>query len=124
MILSSLLVTPTQALANEDLLYLTDIVDDGGVLESKVEVDSDGNLHTFSIIKNSNGTRLVHLYYIEGEANFDIVENFAQGAHLLYSYVDGTKVGIVYSIDTELGARQFRVHEQQDSFENNILLFQ
>ncbi|MHA1199759.1 MAG: hypothetical protein ACTSQF_10565, partial [Candidatus Heimdallarchaeaceae archaeon] len=123
-LIGSFIISPVQAQENEDLLYLTDIVSEGGVLESEVVLDGDGNLHAFLIVKNSNGTRLIHLYYIEGEANFDVLEGFAQGMHLYYSYADGTKVGLVYSYETELGSRVFRVYEKQDSFENDILIFQ
>ncbi|MCE7743291.1 MAG: hypothetical protein GOP50_12645 [Candidatus Heimdallarchaeota archaeon] len=122
-LIGSFLISPAQAQENEDLLYLTDTISDGGVLESEVIIDGNGNLHTFMIVKNSNGTRLVHLYYIEGVMNFDVIEESAQGVHLFISYVVGTKAGIVYSIDIGPGAKDFRVYEKQDSYVNNALIF-
>ena len=124
LLIGSIFLTSVYAEENEDILYLTDIVSKGGILESSAIVDNSENLHTFFVAKNSNGTRLIHLYYIEGEVFFDVIIEFAQGVHILYTYADGTKVGLIYSIDTEIGARQFRVYEKQDSFVQDILLFQ
>ncbi len=122
-LISSFFVIPSQAQENEDILYLTDTVSEGGVLESLALLDGDGNLHNFLIIKNSNGTRFIHLYYIEGEVFFEILDDFAQGIDIYSAYADGTKVGVAYSKDTGLGAREFRVYEKQDSFERDVLIF-
>ena len=123
-LLGSFFIVPTQALENEDLIYLTDLVEDGGILESKVMLDSSGNLHSFLKVRNSNGTRLIHLYYIEGVVNFDVIVDYAQGVNLLYTYVEGSKVGLVYSIDVSLGAKQFRLYEYQPGYSDDMLLFQ
>ncbi|MCE7748997.1 MAG: hypothetical protein GPJ51_11405 [Candidatus Heimdallarchaeota archaeon] len=101
------LISSAQAAENEDLVYLTDIVSNGGILESVPLIDRDGNLHTFLHVKNSQGNSLVHLYYLDEETHFEIIEEFAIGVKIQYSYSSDINIGIVYSVDNELGARYF-----------------
>ena len=101
------LISSAQAAENEDLLYLTDIVNNGGILESVPLIDRDGNLHTFLHVINSQGNSLLHLYYLDGETHFETIEEYAIGVTIQYSYSSDISIGVVYSVDTELGARYF-----------------
>lgn len=112
-----------QASENEDLLYLTDIVIDGGILESVPLIDRDGNLHTFLHVKNSQGDSLVHLYYQDGETHFETIEEFAIGVKIQYSYSSAINLGIVYSVDSELGARYFYHYIWGPSIQRKIEIF-
>ena len=122
-VISPFFISSTEAQENEDLLYLTNIVENGGVLESESLVDEDGNLHTFIVVRNGNGTRLIHMHYDEGIVNFDIIEDSAQSVKLFICYADGNKVGLVYSKTSGVGVRDFRVYEKFSSSEIDISLF-
>ena len=101
------LFSTAQATENEDIIYLTDVVINGGILESVPLIDRDGNLHTFLHVKNSQGNSLLHLYYLDGETHFEIIEEFAIGVKIQYSYSSDINLGVVYSVDDALGARYF-----------------
>ncbi len=97
-----------QASVNEDLLYLTDVVAYGGILESVSLIDQGGNLHTFLHVKNSERNSLIHLYYLEGVVQVDTIEEHANYVTIHYSYTGAIFfLGIVYSIDTPQGLKVF-----------------
>jgi hypothetical protein len=92
---------------NEELLYLTDIISSGGILESVPIVDSDGNLHTFIHVRNSEKDSLIHLTYEDGEILYRVVEEDATGLTIHYSYASPINIGLVYSIDGGTGSKTF-----------------
>ncbi len=86
-------ITYVSAEENENIIYMSNYSIDGGLLESYPVRDRFGNLHTFLHIEASEGEKLVHLYYENGQMNFTVIEEDALGIQIRCVY----QVGIVYS---------------------------
>ena len=84
------------AQSNEDLLYMTNLIPDGGILESHPVFDSDGNLHAFLHVNSAEGNRLIHLYYVDGTPVTRVIVENAIGVEIRYVFPGG----MIYS---ELG---------------------
>jgi len=102
-----LVITPiftfSTAADREEILYMTEYEGIGGIEESFPVVDMYGDLHVFLHIITAEADRLVHLYYIDGEATFEIIVEEAIGLEIRTTYNTEINLGIVYSIFTFLG---------------------
>ncbi|NPD88160.1 MAG: hypothetical protein HGN29_05535 [Asgard group archaeon] len=107
------------AQSSENLLYMTDLTEDGGFSQSESIIDGAGNLHTFFVAKSSLGERLMHLYYIEEEVHLEVVRQNAHSLNLWYSYNTSATVGIVFSIISSSGENVF-YHYHWDPIEDGV----
>ena len=102
-----LITVPTfvnvNAKPKEKLIYMTDYVDGGGILESQSIIDPDGNLHIFLHLESAEGNRFIHLFSINGITDMIIINDRAQGVNIRFVF----QVGVIYSEITEGGEMIF-----------------
>ncbi len=111
LIVLSPILTFISAADNEDILYMAGFEEGGGIEESLSVVDMNGYLHLFLHIVTAETDRLVHLYYIDGETNFEVIEDNAIGLEIHSVYSLGINLGVVYSVSTVLGDMVFYYYD-------------
>ncbi len=95
------------AQSNEDLLYMTDFAEYGGISQSTSIVDDEGNLHIFFITRSALGNRLLHQFYLGDEQSLEVVIDNAQGIRIWETYKSNTTVGIAFSLISSSGENVF-----------------
>ena len=91
---------------SEEIIYMSNYSIDGGIIESRPIRDRDGNLHTFLHIETPEGEKLVHLYFVNGQTNFTVIEENIFGLKIWCVY----PVGVVYSITSAGGDTVFNYY--------------
>ncbi|MBY9001335.1 MAG: hypothetical protein KGD64_10495, partial [Candidatus Heimdallarchaeota archaeon] len=117
-------LTFASAADNEDVLYMTGFEEGGGIEESFPIVDMHGDLHLFLHIVTATTDRLVHLYYVDGEATFEVIEEDAIGLEIRTTYNTDINLGIVYSIFTVLGDLVFYSYNWMPANTLNLKIYQ
>ncbi len=100
-------LSTAQTTETEELIYLTNIIDNGGILESVPLIDNEGNLHAFVHVRNSEKDSLIHLSFLDGEIEMETIEEQASGLTIHYAYTSDINLGLVYSIEDNLGSLTF-----------------
>ncbi|MHA1222470.1 MAG: hypothetical protein ACTSSG_04265 [Candidatus Heimdallarchaeaceae archaeon] len=91
----------------DSLIYMSGFVEDGGIVDSIPVLDSSGGIHIFFRVRSSTGDKLVHMFYENNKAIFEVIEDLATGIEIVGYYSSEINVGIVYSKTTTLGSKEF-----------------